>query len=138
MRRWFHRRGDTLVPADEASQKALHRLAEGEAVRLMMERSRSPQWHRWYFGCCREIGVNQEPPRSEWSIDYELRIAAGHCVWIKSSKLGIVPIPNRIAFDQLTAEEWETLWPSIDQAMLNEFGFDSDAFKRSGVGYELR
>ena len=31
-----------------------------------------------YFGICRNIGDNQDPRRDESSIDYELRILAGH------------------------------------------------------------
>lgn len=67
-----------LIPTDDESRAALGRMADGECAEVELIRSRSLPWHRMYFGICREIGKNQDPPRDEASIDYELRVRAGH------------------------------------------------------------
>lgn len=67
-----------LVPTDDESRAALGRMADGECVEVEITRPRSLPWHKMYFGICREIGKNQDPVRDEASIDYELRIRAGH------------------------------------------------------------
>ena len=116
-----------LIPADEHAQSALEKLGEGECVEYEMRRVRSVPWHRRYFGICRAIGQNQDPPRDEDSIDHELRILAGHYEAMKlrdrkSGELYDVLIPKRIAFHKLTADEWAALYPSLEQAGIERFG----------------
>lgn len=67
-----------LIPTDDEARNVLRRLGEGECAEFSMLLPRSVPWHRMYFGLCRTIGDNQDPPRDESSIDYELRILAGH------------------------------------------------------------
>jgi hypothetical protein len=79
---WFAkvRRGDKvgLIPTDEKARAILYRMGDGECAEVELIRPRSVPWHRLYFGICRQIGMNQDPPRDESSIDHELRILAGH------------------------------------------------------------
>ena len=116
-----------LVPADEDSRAAVAKLADGECAEFEMRRVRSLPWHRKYFGICRRIGENQDPPRDEDSIDYELRTLAGHYNVMKlrdrkSHEMWEVVTPKRIAFHKLTQDEWEKLWPSLEQAGIERFG----------------
>lgn len=67
-----------LIPTDDESRAALGRMGDGECAQFEIVRPRSLQWHRMYFGICRMIGQNQDPERDEASIDYELRVLAGH------------------------------------------------------------
>lgn len=82
MRAWLakvsrgHRVG--LIPTDDPGRELLRKMAEGECAEFTSIRPRSLPWHRMYFGICRMIGENQDPPRDESSIDYELRILSGH------------------------------------------------------------
>jgi len=118
---WIVKQGRGFLPADEESARIHVRMDEGECARMKIIRPRSVQWNRMYFGICREIGSNQDPPQTEDVIDHKLRIFAGHretvfidgreCVWAK-----------RIAFDQLTADEWADLWPSLEQAIRENYG----------------
>ena len=82
MKLWFAkvRRGEKagLIPTDEDSRALVNRLADGECVEVEIVRPRSVPMHRMYFGICRQIGLNQDPPRTEDSIDQELRVLAGH------------------------------------------------------------
>ena len=82
MKLWFAkvRRGEKagLIPTDEDSRALVNRLGDGECVEVEIIRPRSVPMHRMYFGICREIGKNQDPMRTEDSIDNELRILAGH------------------------------------------------------------
>lgn len=125
MNLWFHkvsRAGKSgLVADDEEGAALLRRMGDGECCQVKIVRPRSVQWNRMYFGICREIGQNQDPPRTESSIDYELRVRAGHfeVLWVDGQE---VRFPKRIAFDQLTADEWSALWPSLELAIRENFG----------------
>lgn len=125
MRFWFAkaRRGDKvgLIPTDEESHALVAKMGDGECVEVKVVRPRSIQWHRMYFGICREIGQNQDPERDEDSIDAELRVLAGHfdVMYVGRHQ---VRIPKRIAFDKLTADEWSHLWLSLETAIRTRFG----------------
>lgn len=126
MTQWFFRKDDLLVPADERAQRFVRRLFQGEAVQVEVERSRSYKWHKLYVACCIGIGENCEPQRDWMSIDSELRVRAGHFdkIFVEDYE---VRVPKRIAFDKLTADEWAELWPRLDLAMQEGFGFDHTA-----------
>lgn len=114
-----HGRG--FLAADERGESLHKRMEVGECAEVKVIRPRSIKWHKMYYGICREIGENQDPRRDEDSIDYELRIHAGHydvfyVCGIECRK------PKRIAFDQLTADEWSVLWPSLEKAIRENFG----------------
>ncbi len=117
------RRGDKvgLIPTDDISRAVLGRIGEDECVQCEVVRPRSVQWNRMYFGICREIGQNQDPQRSEDSIDAELRIRAGHfdVLMIDGHEC---KFPKRIAFHKLSADEWSELWKSLELAIREHFG----------------
>jgi hypothetical protein len=121
-----------LIPTDDESRTALKRLAEGECVEVSFNRSRSYQWHKMYKGICREISKNQDPPRSPEDIDYDIRIHAGHYEsWFLD---GIRCVrAKRIAFDQLDADGWADLWPSLEQAIAEHFGSEYLGLARTGT-----
>src|SRR5688572_10814531 len=126
MKAWFAKVGDALAAACDESAKLIRRLSHGEGVVMQAYRVRSLHWHRMYFGICRQIGENQDPQRDEDSIDCELRIRAGHyeVMFIDGHE---IRYPKRIAFDKLSADQWAQLWPSLDLAMQERFGFDHTA-----------
>lgn len=110
-----------LIPTDEDGQRIISRMGDGECCVVELVRPRSLPWHRMYFGMCREIGKNQEPMRTEKSISDELKVRAGHfeIMWVDGHE---VRVPKSIAFDQLTADEWAELWPSLELAIREHFG----------------
>lgn len=125
MRLWFAKcsRGQRvgLMPTDEQSHASIRPLGDGECVQIKITRVRSVPMNKMYFAICREIGMNQDPQRDEDSIDYELRILAGHYeVMFVGGKE--VRYPKRIAFEKLTHDEWMELWPSLELAMNERFG----------------
>jgi hypothetical protein len=130
MRAWFVKVASGLAAADPGAEQLLRKMGEGEACVMSVFRLRSLQWHRLYYGACRAIGLNQDPIRDEDSIDYELRVLAGHFDVIYVAGLEC-RVPKRIAFNELSPERWAMLWPSIDQQMRERFGFDVEAWKRS-------
>lgn len=125
MKLWFAkvRRGDKvgLIPTDEKAHAILTRMGDGECAEVELIRPRSVPWHRMYFGICREIGLNQDPQRTEDSVDQELRVRAGHfdVLWIDGHE---VRVPRRIAFAKLSADEWSELWPSLELAIRETYG----------------
>lgn len=110
-----------LIPTDDISKRVLSRLADGECVQIELVRPRSVPMHRMYFGICRQIGENQDPQRTEASIDAELRIRAGHyeVMLIEGHECRY---PKRIAFDKLSHDEWMELFPSLELAIRETFG----------------
>jgi hypothetical protein len=128
MRIWLYRREDFLAPTDEESLRIIRRYEQGEMVPVRIERVRSIKWHRLYFGLCRLIGENQDPQRDESSVDGELRWRAGHRELLGEHDGKEIWIPKRIAFDQLTGDEWSNLWPSLELAMRERFGIGPEHF----------
>ena len=121
MRIWLAKVRNALAPTDDASRAVINRLGAGECVEVIVTRPRSVRWHRLYFALCREIGKNQDPPRDEDSIDYELRILAGHydVMHVEGHE---VRVPKRIAFDRMTHDQWNELWPRLEMAIAERFG----------------
>lgn len=121
MRLWLARRGKSLIPTDEVGEAWVKRLQLGECAEFEVRRPRSVQWNRMYWGLCRCIGENQDPPRDEDSIDAELRIRAGHFEVILFDGLE-VRVPKRIAFDKMDSDAWEGYWARVEQAVSETFG----------------
>lgn len=121
MKVWIAKHGRGWLPADAEAETVHARMGIGECALAEIIRPRSIKWHRMYFGICRTIGQNQEPTRSEASIDAELRVRAGHyeAMYVDGHE---VRVPKRIAFHALTHDEWAQLWPSIEQAICEAFG----------------
>jgi hypothetical protein len=115
------RKGRGFLPGDEAADELHRKMGDGEMITLKVLKIRNIAWHRMYYGICRDIGLNQDPQRDENSIDYELRIRAGHydVMYVDGIE---VRTPKRIAFDRLTGQEWEQLWPSLELAICEHFG----------------
>lgn len=116
------RHGRGFLPADEEAEKLHKGMGDGETLLFKVLRVRSIQWHRMYFGICRDIGQNQDPVRNESSIDMELRFRAGHRELVGTIGDRELWVPKRIAFDQLSATEWKELWPSLELAIRETFG----------------
>lgn len=123
---WFFRKGNALYPADDRAERYMRKMFEGEASQIEIERSRSYKWHKMYVAICIEIGQNCDPERDWMSIDNELRVRAGHYDKLIVNGYKVL-VPKRIAFDKLTADQWQELWPRLDQAMRDGFEFDHTA-----------
>lgn len=121
MRVYLAKHGNCLVGTDDESGTLIRRMGDGEIAVFDVLRPRSVQWHRMYYGICRSIGDNQDPPRDEDSIDNELRVRAGHfdVFFIGKSE---IRVPKRIAFAKMGADEWAKLWMSLEVAIRETFG----------------
>lgn len=121
MKIWLAKHGRGFIPTDDESSAVHAKMGAGECAEFEVIRPRSLQWHRMYFGICREIGQNQDPPRDESSIDNELRVLAGHydVMYVQGHE---VRVPKRIAFAKLSGDQWAELWPSLELAINERFG----------------
>ena len=110
-----------LIPTDDESRGAISKMEDGECVQVEISRPRSVPYNRLYWGLCRSIGENQDPPRDEDSIDAELRILAGHyeVMYFDGRK---VFVPKRIAFDKLDADGWNEYFRKAEVAIAERFG----------------
>lgn len=121
---WLARVRDTLVSTDEESLAVIRKMGQGECRLFAPIRVRNAAQHRLYFKLCRTIGQNQDPERDENSIDAELRFRAGHKEFVGMIGGQELWIPKRIAFDKLSAEEWDDLMPRLELAASETFGID--------------
>ncbi len=121
MSAYFYKRGRGLFPADEDGARGLLKMGDGECVEVTIVRPRSLQWHKMYKAICQLIGENQDPRRDGDSVDYELRLLAGHYDVYKFDGKEM-HVPKRIAFAKLSAEKWAELWPSLELAICQRFG----------------
>lgn len=134
-KQWLHRHGLALLPADDKATKAIKRLGEGELVQMMMERSRSPVWHRWFMGGCAAIAENSDEPMTTHTAKEALKLFAGHVDLVQSKTGEVYKVPRSIAFEKLTPDEWAELFPSLDQAARDHFKFDFHLFKEGYSGF---
>jgi len=123
MKAWLFKSGRGWLPADEEAQELHSKMGSGEAAEFRIVRPRSVKMHRMFFGIAREIGRNQDPPRSEDSIVAELKVRAGHFDVLVVDGHD-VRVPKSIAFERLTHDEWMQLWPSFEEAISSTFGFE--------------
>lgn len=131
MGKWFHRVGNYLHPSDAAAERSVKRLEQGESIELEMKRSRSPSWNKKYWGCCTQIGLNQEPARDKDSISDEIKVLSGHYTSLKIAGTEYeIRSPKHINFRAMNAEQWEEYWRKADQVMLTHFKFDSATWER--------
>lgn len=129
--KFFHRVGNYLHPSDEAAEKAVKKLEQGQCVELEMHRIRSVKWNRKYWAACRAIGLMQEPVRPEESISDEIKVLAGHYTSLKIAGTDYeIRSPKHINFRSMSAEKWAEYFKQADQIMLNHFKFDSASFER--------
>lgn len=131
---WFYKHTNGLIAAEADSEKQVGKMDQGELVNMRVVRVRSIKWHRWYFGCCKEIGLLQEPERLTPTIDYAIRFWSGHVEEIRDKTGRVMEVAKRIAFDQLEPDQWAALWPSFEKTMIEKFGFDPVKFKEQGNG----
>ena len=110
-----------MVATDAASERFISRMGAGECELFEVQQPRSVAWHRMYFGICKSIGENQDPPRDAASIDAELRIRAGHFDVLVFDGLE-VRVPKRIAFAEMDAHAWEEYWQRVEAAICEHFG----------------
>lgn len=133
-KQWVFRKGDSLLAADDKALKAIRRLQPGEAVQMMMERSRSPQWHRWFMGGCAAIANNSDEPLTTHAVKEVLKLKGGHVDIVQRGD-EVIKVPRSISFEKLTADEWAEIWPSLDQAARDFFKFDFELFRSGMAGF---
>jgi len=130
---WMARvhRGDKLglIPTDEAGRKALSKMVDGECVEVEIIRPRSLPMHKRLFAILTDIGENSTPNRDPEDILDELKILAGHYEVMhvrdpESGSIFEVRRPKSIAFARLTHDEFMRLWPSLEQAGIERFGYE--------------
>ena len=131
MKFWLAKRAKRFVPADEEAERILGKMKDGECALFTIQRPRSIAWHRMYFGICRAIGENQDPPRDSGSIDAELRIRAGHFEVLLFDGLE-VRVPKRLAFTEMDADAWEKYWQRVEVAICETFGEEYIQERRYG------
>jgi hypothetical protein len=121
MSAWFHKKGMSLAPSDEAALRGLMRMGDGECVLVSIIRPRCANELRRYYAICTAIGENHDPPRDKDSIDHEIRIRSGHyeVMYIEGHEIRSA---KRIAFEKLSQEGWEDYWKRAEMAICDRFG----------------
>lgn len=144
MRIFLQKRLDgSLAPACETSERMARKLSPGEAAEFEWKsrNTRSVQWHRRYWALCNLIYANCETVTINGK-DIELR-SVEHCHLILKTLAGLYDaqvtlsdgttavIVKSIAFDNMTADEWELAWKKITDVVFSQIlpGVSSEAIE---------
>jgi hypothetical protein len=135
MKHAFARHVNSLVAADERAAKAIKRLEPGEIVLLSLVRVRSGRWHRLFMGGCAAIAENSDEPLTTDAVKQTLKLLAGHVDVVQDKHGNVFKVPKSIAYESLTAEEWESMWPSIEKSAAEHFGFSFELMQQGLSGF---
>lgn len=115
----MYKKGDGLFPADDDVRTKVARMGDGELLLVTIERARCPVLFRKYHAMCQRIAENNG--RDKDSIDYEIRILAGHYDVLPGDGFEI-RTPKRIAFAKLSQEQWEDYFQRAELAIAERWG----------------
>lgn len=100
-----------FVPAGEVAQKFFSKVKPGEVVRLEPKRSRSLPWHRRYWALIALVAANTSYSKTQVHNLYKLRCGCSMDIIERSGD--VVTIPDSIAFDRMSPEEWADYWERV-------------------------
>lgn len=100
-----------FVPAGELAKKVFARVKVGEVVRLEPKRSRSLPWHRRYWALVNLIADNTSYSKKQ--IHELLKLRCGCSMEIIERSGNVVTVPDSIAFDKMSADEWADYWERV-------------------------
>lgn len=113
MKLLFRKTFGVLMPVDEAGEKFMARIANGDVVDLEIKRPRNQKLHKKWWSMCAYMAENSGIlPTKDHASDW-LLIQLGYCTYICHMK-GNVPIANSISFAAMDQTEFEQMY---DKAM---------------------
>jgi hypothetical protein len=107
-----------LEPDNDLARQAVSKLKLGAAVRVEIRRPRSLAWHRRYWAMISLIADNTERYVPE-DIHALLKLRCG-CRRLIVDSQGEHWIPDSIAFDRMTADEWVAFWNRVVDYVVTE------------------
>lgn len=129
-----------LVPADDAAEAALSKIAFGADVQVEIKQPRNIKHHRKFWALANLVAENQEHYETAEQVVAALKAATGHCDWFPM-KDGehMVAIPKSIAFHKMDQIEFNQFYDRCIAVIARHFlpGVQGDAL-RSEVEELLR
>ncbi len=101
----------SYLPAYPADQEASAKVKIGDEVKAT--RARNPMFHRKFMALIRMMFENQDEIQNEEVFRKAMTINAGYFDEVKNHAGVVVPIPRSIAFDSMSAEDFEKLYSAM-------------------------
>lgn len=123
MRAFWRKTIHGLQPACEVSERVFRKLSLNELLETdtKTKNSRSVLWHRRYFGLLRLIYQNSERFKSEEDVHFYLKSETGTYDKMLQLEDGTkVYFVKSIAFDAMTAEDWNQYWKKAIDVLLTK------------------
>lgn len=95
-----------FAPDDADAQASLKRIPLGTSVRCEITRPRSVPQLRYYWQLCALVAQNHATLQTREQVDQALRLLTGH-VDLLQVEGRTLQLPRRIAFAQLSQDEWQ-------------------------------
>lgn len=102
-----------LEPANDIARDLLGKVKLGSVVRVDVKRPRSLPWHARYWALVSLISDNSS--RTPDEVHALLKLKAGLVKRMEERNGTVWAIPDSVAFDRMTAEEWAVYWDKVVQ-----------------------
>jgi hypothetical protein len=106
-----------FAPDEAESQAALKRIPVGTTVRCEITRPRSVPQLRYYWQLCALVSINHQELQTREQVDQALRLLTGHVDLVRIGDKTL-QLPRRIAFAQLSQDEWQAYLMRAKDAVL--------------------
>lgn len=109
MKLLFRKTFGVLMPVDEAGEKFMARIKNGDMVDVEIKRPRNIKLHnKWWAMCAYMAEHSSIFPNKDYASDW-LLIKLGYCIWIPHMK-GQMPIADSISFAAMDQTEFEQMY----------------------------
>lgn len=106
-----------LIADDADAVDSLRRIPLGVTVRCEIVKPRSVRQLRYYWSLCNLCSMNSDQFKSKEQVDQALRILTGHTDLVQLGDQ-VLQIPRRIAFSQLSQDDWVEFLKRAKDAVL--------------------
>ena len=110
-----------LCPCDDDSLEKIKKLKTDETYYVDVKIARNYEFHKKYFSLMKLAYENQDKYEDPTSFRYEVTMRAGFYKTHITSKGTTLFFPDSIAFDKMTAEQFEELFSKSVDIILKHF-----------------
>lgn len=117
-------------PANDIARDLLAKVKLGAVVRVDVKRPRSVAWHARYWALVSLVSENSS--RTPDEVHALLKLKAGLVKRMEERNGTVWAIPDSIAFDKMTPEEWAVYWDKVVRIVCDDMlpGVTADQLRR--------
>lgn len=116
----MHRKGFTLVPADQLAEEDLGKLSATRPILVDVRHPRSTQHHRLLFAMLRKVAQSTPTPLTEEALLSWVKVRTGHVEYVPLGFGNSFAAPASIAFNNMDQGEFNTFFDSVAELLCTE------------------